>query len=68
MEQEYTFVLTSGRRDWVDEFHFERTYAGLMAGYPKNEPDCVTKQEKKAEAMWGAGATLTVRLLGLDSS
>jgi hypothetical protein len=60
MEQEYTFTLTSGRRVWVDEFHFERTYAGLMAGYPENEPGYVTKQEKKAETMWGAGATFIV--------
>jgi len=54
-------MLTSGRRVWVDEFHFERTYAGLMAGYPRNEPGYVTKQEKKAETLWGVGATFTVR-------
>ncbi len=60
MEPQYSFMLTSGRRVWLEAFHFEKTYAGLMAGYPKNQPGYITSQEKKAEVMWVPGAIFTI--------
>jgi hypothetical protein len=44
MESQYSFMLTSGRRVWLEAFLFEKTYAGLMAGYPKNQPGYITSQ------------------------
>lgn len=57
---EYSFLLHSGRRVWLREFHFSAVYAGLMAGLPKNEPGYVLEQKTKAEKMWGSRPTFTI--------
>jgi hypothetical protein len=57
---EYSFTLRSGRKVWLDAFHFEKTYAGLFVGRPKNQVGYITTQQKKAEAMWGSGALFTI--------
>ena len=44
---EYSFTLRSGRRVWLDAFHFEKTYGGLFVGHPKNRTGYIRQQEKK---------------------
>ena len=56
----YSFLLQSGRGVWIDAFHFEKTYTGLMVGYPNNDTGYITRQVEKAEAMWMPGACLTI--------
>jgi hypothetical protein len=59
-EATYSFLLRSGRRVWLDAFHFDKTYANLFFGVPKPESHYITKQEKNAEAMWGPNAAFTI--------
>jgi hypothetical protein len=56
----YSFKLRSGRQVWLDAFHFEKTYSGLMAGYPKNQMGYIWEQAKKAQTMWGADASFII--------
>jgi hypothetical protein len=55
-----SFSLSSGRRVRLAAFHFEGTYAGLLAGLPKNELGYITDQENRAKTIWGGLKTFTV--------
>lgn len=56
----YSFLLQSGRRVWLNAFHFDQMYAGLIIGLPNNAPGYILEQKTKAQVIWGSRPTYTI--------
>jgi len=56
----YSFILRSGRRVWLNAFHLDQLYAGLIAGLPQSSPAYIFDQKTKAHAIWGPRPTYTI--------
>jgi hypothetical protein len=56
----YSFFQQSGRRVWLNAFHFDQIYAGLIVGLPNNSPGYILDQKTKAQRIWGSRPTFTI--------